>query len=111
MQDRRSDPRLERRLDSWAASQSSVSVSPELQQKLRESLRPSLEPVKPIASRTNLVLIFLAVFLAGAAGASAMMSKTGLHLMTGTQIGVWHGDAALLLIGLGAAAGNLRRAW
>ena len=87
MQDYPNDSDLDRRLDAWAASQSAGVVPPELQQKLRDALRPSLTPVKPISSRTNLFLIFLAVFLTGATGLSAMMSKTGLHLMTGGQIG------------------------
>jgi hypothetical protein len=87
MQNYPNDSDLEKRLDAWAASQSSTDVSPELQRKLRNALRPSLAPVKPISSRTSLFLIFLVVFLGGAIGVSAMMSKTGLHLMTGAQIG------------------------
>lgn len=97
MQEKPNHSDVERRLDAWAASQPAGDLSPELQQKLRGGLMPSLAPVKPIPSRTSLFLIFTAVFLASAAGLVAIMSKTGLHLMTGVQIGA----AAAILVASG----------
>jgi Negative regulator of sigma F len=97
MQANPKDSDLDRRLEAWASSQPATSVSPELQQKLRDALRPSLAPVKRLPSRTRLVLAFVAVFLAGGAGLAAMISKVGLHLMTGVQIGA----TAVILAGCG----------
>jgi len=47
----------------------------------------SLTPVKPLPSQSRLVLAFLAVFAACAAGLIALMDKAGFHLMTGAQMG------------------------
>jgi hypothetical protein len=87
MQDDTRGSDVERRLEAWAAGHSSAGVSPELARKVREALKPSLTPVKPIPSRGRLFIVLLAAFIAGSAGLIALMSKTGLHLMTPLQIG------------------------
>jgi hypothetical protein len=90
MQDNPRDAGLERKLEKWAASQSDAELRPEIQRKVRDLLTPSLTPVKPLPSQSRLVLSFLAVFAACAAGLIAVMDKAGLHLMTGSQMG-WMG--------------------
>ena len=79
---------LERRLDTWAASQSGAPLRPEIQRKLRSTLTASLVPVRPLPSQGWLVLVFLGLFAACAAGLIAILDKAGFHLMTGAQI-VW----------------------
>jgi len=81
------DAEIEDKLEAWAASQSDAELSPELQRKLRDMLASSFKPVKPVPAQSGLVLRFLCVFAAGAAGLIAIMSRIGLHLMTGAQIG------------------------
>ena len=80
------DAELERRLETWAASQSNVELRPEIQRKVQGLLTSSLTSVEPLPSQSRLVLAFLAVFAAGAAGLIAVMDKTGLHLMTASQM-------------------------
>jgi len=82
------DADLERRLETWAASQSDAELHPEIQRKVRDLLTSSLTPVKPLPSQSRLVLAFLAVFAACAAGLIAILDKAGFHLMTGAQI-IW----------------------
>lgn len=87
VQDNPSEPDVERELEKWAGSQSRAEVSAELQHKMLGLLTPSLTPVKPIPSQGVLVLQFLSVFVLSAVGMIAIMSKVGLHRMTGTQTG------------------------
>jgi hypothetical protein len=90
MQDNPRDADVERQLETWAASQSDVELSPKIQKTVQDLLMSSLTPVKPLPSQSILVLIFLAVFAAVAAGLIAMMDKAGFHLMTEGQMG-WMG--------------------
>jgi hypothetical protein len=86
MQDNPRDADLERKLETWAASQSDAELRPEIQRKVQDLLTSSLTPVKPLPSQSRLVLAFLAVFAACAAGLTAVMDKAGFHLMTGAQM-------------------------
>ncbi len=88
MPDNQGDAELERQLDTWAASQSGVPLRPEIQRKLQSTLTASLVPVRPLPSQGWLVLAFLGLFAACAAGLIAILDKAGFHLMTGAQI-VW----------------------
>jgi hypothetical protein len=96
MQGENRDLDLQRQLDAWTAGHAGADSSPELARKVVAALTPSLTPVKPIPSPRRLFLMFLAVFVAGAAALIALMSKTGLHLMTPLQIG---GISAILVAG------------
>jgi len=87
MQDNPRDADLERKLETWAASQSDAELRPEIQRKVQDLLTSSLTPVRPLPSQSRLVLAFLAVFAACAAGLIAVMDKAGFHLMTGSQMG------------------------
>ncbi len=87
MQDNPRDAGLERKLETWAASQSEADLRPEIQRRVQGLLTPSLTPVKPLPSQSRLVLAFLSVFAACAAGLIAVMDKAGFHLMTGSQMG------------------------
>jgi hypothetical protein len=80
------DAELESRLETWVASQSMAPLRPEIQRQLQGMLAPSLLPVKPLPSQSRLVLAFLVVFAACAAGLIGIMDKAGFHLMTGVQI-------------------------
>jgi len=84
------DAEVERRLETWAASQSDAEVRPEIQRKVQRLLTSSLTPVKPLPSPRSLVLEFLAVFAACVVGLIAVMDKAGFHLMTEAQI-IWMG--------------------
>jgi hypothetical protein len=84
------DAELERRLETWGDSQSDAELSPEMRRKIQGILTSSLTPVKPLPSQSRLVLVFLAVFAAGAAGLIAVMDKAGFHLMTEAQMS-WMG--------------------
>ncbi len=106
MQDNPRDVDLERKLDTWAASQSDAELRPEIQRKVRGLLTSSLTPVKPLPSQSRLVVLFLAVFAACAAGLIAIMDKAGFHLMTGAQMG-W---MAVILAG-GGILFSLALAW
>ncbi len=86
MQDNPRDAELERRLETWAASQSDAELHPEVQRKVTGLLASSLTPVKPLPSQSRLVLAFLVVFAACAAGLIAVMDKAGFHLMTVVQM-------------------------
>ena len=97
MQDNPRDADLERKLETWAASQSDVELHPETQRKVLGVLTSSLTPVKPLPSQSRLVMGFLAIFAASAAGLIAVMDKTGFHLMTAAQMG-W---MAAILVGGG----------
>lgn len=88
MQNDSRDPDLERELNTWAASQPEAAVSPELQHTLQNTLKPSLTPVKAVPSQGRLIFFFLLIFVAGAAGLTTVMDKTGLRLMTGVQIAI-----------------------
>jgi hypothetical protein len=90
MQDNPRDADLERQLETWAASQSNVELRPDIQRKVQVLLTSSLTSVKPLPSPSRLVLAFLAVFAAVAAGLIAVLDKAGFHLMTGGQIS-WMG--------------------
>ena len=90
MQDNPRDADVERQLETWAASQSDVGLRPEIQRKVQALLTPSLTSVKPLPPQSRLVLVFLAVFVAGAAGLIAVMDKAGFRLMTETQMS-WMG--------------------
>jgi len=90
MQDNPRDAEIERQLETWGASQSDAELSPEMRRRIQGILASSLTPVKPLPSQSRLVLMFLAVFAAGAAGLIAVMDKAGFHLMTGAQIS-WMG--------------------
>jgi|SRR5665213_294344 len=87
MQDNPRDAHLERQLEVWAASHPDTGLSPALRQKVHGVLASSLTPVKPLPSQSRLILAFLAVFVACAAGLIAVMDKAGFHLMTGAQMG------------------------
>jgi hypothetical protein len=87
MQDNPRDAHLERKLETWAASQSDAELRPEIQRKVRGLLMSSLTPVKPLPSQNKLALAFLAVFAACAVGLIAVVDKAGFHLMTGAQMG------------------------
>jgi hypothetical protein len=78
--------RIELGLDSWAASQSTSELSADSEKRLLGMLSGSLTPVKPIASQSELVLEFLAVFGAYAVGLIAAMDKSGFHLMSKSQM-------------------------
>jgi hypothetical protein len=106
MQDNPSDADLERKLETWAASQSDAELRPETQRKVLGQLTSSLTPVKPLPSQSWLVLGFLAVFTTCAAGLIAVMDKAGFHLMTGSQMG-W---MAAILAG-GGILFSLTLAW
>ena len=90
MHDNPRDPELERQLETWGASQADAELSPEMRRKVQGILTSSLTAVKPLPSQSRLVLVFLAVFAASAAGLIAVMDKAGFHLMTGAQMG-WMG--------------------
>jgi hypothetical protein len=90
MQDSPRDDEIERQLETWGASQSDAELSPEMRRKVQGILMSSLTPVKPLPSQNTLVLVFLAVFAAGAAGLIAVMDKAGFHLMTEAQMS-WMG--------------------
>lgn len=98
MPDEARDLDVELLLDAWAAARCSAAVSPELVQRVRDALAPSLTPVEPLPSQRALVLAFLAVFVAGASGLVALVSKVGFHLMTPVQIG----GICAILAGAGA---------
>jgi hypothetical protein len=100
------DAGLERKLETWADSQSNAELRPEIQRKIQGLLTSSLTPVKPLPSQSGLFLVFLAVFAACAAGLIAVMDKAGLHLMTGAQMG-W---IAAILTG-GGILFSLALAW
>lgn len=85
MQDDTRDLDVEKQLEAWAGH-SSVGASPELTRTIRNTLTASLAPVNPIPARRQLVLIFLAIFVAGAVGSVASVSRVGLQLMTPVQI-------------------------
>ena len=87
MQDNPLDAELERKLETWADSQSDAELRLEIQRKVRGLLMSSLTPVRPLPSQSRLVLAFLAVFAVCAAGLIAVMDKAGFHLMTGAQMG------------------------
>src|ERR1700728_3581977 len=106
MQDNPRDGDLERKLETWAASQSNPELRPEIQRKVQDLLASSLTPVKPLPSQSRLVLAFLAVFAACAVGLIAALDKAGFHLMTGTQMG-W---MAAILAG-GGILFSLALAW
>jgi len=106
MQDYPRDADLERKLETWAASQSDAELRPEIQRKVQDLLTSSLTPVKPLPSQSRLVLAFLAVFAVCAAGLIAVMDKAGFHLMTGSQMG-W---MAAILAG-GGILFSLTLAW
>jgi hypothetical protein len=76
---------FEWQIEEWAVAQSS-DVTPELQAKIKASLRPSLHPVRSVPSQCSLVLTFLAIFAAVAAGLVAVLDKAGVRLMTGRQM-------------------------
>jgi hypothetical protein len=59
-------------------------------------LTSSFAPVVPLPTPSKLVLAFLAIFGACAAGLIAIMDKAGLHLMTGAQMA---GMTAILMGG------------
>ena len=111
MQDNPRDAEIERRLETWAASQSDAELRPEvqrpeIQRKITGLLASSLTPVKPLPSQSRLVLAFLAVFAACAVGLIAVLDKAGFHLMTGSQMG-W---MAAILVG-GGILFSLALAW
>ncbi len=106
MQNNPRDAEIERQLETWAASQSDVELSPEMRRKVQGILTSSLTPVKPISSQSRLVLIFLAVFAASAAGLIVIMDKAGFHLMTEAQM-IWMGA---ILVG-GGILFSLALAW
>jgi hypothetical protein len=87
MQNNPRDADLERKLSTWAASQSDAELRPEIHRKVQDLLTSSLTPVKPLPSQSRLVLTFLAVFALCAAGLIALLDKAGFHLMTGAQMG------------------------
>lgn len=87
MQENRRDSEIDGKLDRWAASRPAAEFSSDLQRKVRDKLAASLTPVKPIPNESRLVLRFVAVFVVGAAGLAAMLSKAGLDHMTAAQIG------------------------
>jgi hypothetical protein len=87
MQDNSRDADIDRRMETWADSQSGTGLSAELRRRIQRELAPSLTPVKPVPSESRLVLAFLTAFAAACAGLIAMMSKVGFHLMTGAQMG------------------------
>jgi hypothetical protein len=101
MPDNPRDAELERRLETWletwAASQPDAKLSPEIEQKVEAALSSTLTPVKPLPSHGKLVLAFLAVFAAGAAGLIAILDHPGFHLMTGAQMA----SMAAMLAGAG----------
>lgn len=80
------DAELERRLETWADAYSGAQLRPEIQRRLKSMLTASLAPVEPVPSQSRLVLAFLAVFAACAAGLIAILDKAGFHLMTGAQM-------------------------
>jgi len=86
MQDNPRDAGLERRLEAWAASRSDSELHPEVQRMVTGLLASSLTPVRPLPSQSRLVLTFLVVFAACAAGVIAVMDKAGFHLMTVVQM-------------------------
>ena len=106
MPDNPRDADLERKLETWAASESDAELRPEIQRKVQDLLTASLTPVKPLPSQSRLVLAFLAVFAACAAGLTAVMDKAGFHLMSGAQMG-W---MAAILTG-GGILFSLALAW
>ena len=106
MKDNPRDDDLEHQLETWGASQSDAELSPEKRRKIQGILTSSLTPVKPLPSQSRLVLVFLAVFAASAAGLIAIMDKAGFHLMTEAQM-IWMG--AILVCG--AILFSLALAW
>jgi hypothetical protein len=106
MQDNPRDADLERKLETWAASQSDTQLRPEIQRKLRSLLLSSLTPVKPLPTQSRLVLALLAVFAACSAGLIAVIDSSGFHLMTGAQMGFM----AAILTG-GSILFSLALAW
>jgi len=106
MQDNAREADLERKLESWAVSQSDAELRPEAQRKILDLLTSSLTPVKPLPSQGWLVLTFLAAFAACAAGLIAVMDKAGFHLMSKAQMG-W---MAAILAG-GGILFSLTLAW
>jgi hypothetical protein len=97
MQDNPRDAELERRLETWAASQSDAELHLEIPRKVAGLLKSSLTPVKPLPSQSGLVLTFLVVFVSCAAGLIAVMDKAGFHLMTVVQMACM----AAILVGTG----------
>jgi Negative regulator of sigma F len=87
MQDNPRDDDLERKLETWAASESDAELRPEIQSKIRAILTSSLTPVKPLPSQSRLVLAFVGAFALCAAGLIAVLDKAGFHLMTPVQMG------------------------
>jgi hypothetical protein len=87
MDDKLRDAELERRLETWAASQSGAELHPEIRRVVTGLLASSLTPAKPLPSQGRLVLGFLVIFAAFAAGLIAVMDKAGFHLMTVVQMG------------------------
>ena len=77
-----------------------------MRRKIQGVLTSSLTPVKPLPSQSRLVLIFLAVFAAAAAGLIAVMDKAGFHLMTESQM-IWMGA----ILGVGGILFSLAVAW
>ena len=106
MPDNAVDAEIDRRLETWAASQSGAQLRPEIQHKLQSMLAASLMPVEPLPSQGRLVLAFLGLFAVCAAGLIAILDKAGFHLMTGSQIG-W---MAAILTG-GGILFSLMLAW
>lgn len=104
MRDGPGNPEIEGKLDRWAAAQAEAGISAEFARQVRGRLAPSLTPVKPIPAAGWVASGFLGVAAACAAGLAAMLGKTGLHLMTGAQIGwmavIFGGSATLFSLAI-----------
>lgn len=92
MADYRAEAELERRLDVWAAAEPGE-LRAGLDREVSRALKASLRPVEPLPSNRALVLQFLFVFVACAAGGITLLDKAGVHMMTAAQMG---GMAAIL---------------
>jgi hypothetical protein len=82
------DSGVERRLETWAASQPGFDLHPEIRGRVLAGIASSLTPVQPLPSQGRLVLAFLGVFTAGAGGLIAILDKAGFRLMTGLQMAI-----------------------
>jgi len=97
MQNDPGDFDLERKLEDWAAAESSIRVSSELTRSIQATLNRSLTAVKPVPSQGTLWLVFMTLFM-GCAGLLIMLtSRVGIHLMTPVQLG----GISVVLIAIG----------